>query len=42
MEALPDLFAKYGEVSFSMAVTAEFDGLTPKSATVLVPPRVWE
>ncbi|MCA1674104.1 MAG: hypothetical protein LC799_18535 [Actinobacteria bacterium] len=40
--ALPDLFAGYGDRSFSMAVRADFDGLTPRFPEVLVAPRVWE
>jgi hypothetical protein len=40
-EHLPELWAAHGEESFSMAVTAEFDGLTPTAITVLVPPQVW-
>ena len=41
-EHLPDLWGKFGERSFSMAVTAEFDGLTPVSTSVLIPARTWD
>ncbi|MFC5053232.1 hypothetical protein [Saccharothrix xinjiangensis] len=41
MQSLPELYAQYGNQEFSMAVTTAFDGLTPKSTSVLVPPRVW-
>jgi hypothetical protein len=41
MSSVPDLFAEFGDDQFSMAVTTEFDGLTPKTPTVLVPPRRW-
>ncbi|MDX8146501.1 hypothetical protein SK854_30610 [Lentzea sp. BCCO 10_0061] len=38
---LSELFAEFGDSEFSMAVTTEFDGLTPTSIDVLVPPRKW-
>jgi hypothetical protein len=41
-EHLPELYAEFGDASFSMAVTTEFDDLTPISTTVLFPPRRWE
>jgi len=39
--ALPELFAELGRSEFSMAVTSEFDGLTPTKIDVLVPPKRW-
>jgi hypothetical protein len=42
VEHLPDLWAEFGDRSFSMAVTAEFDAMTPTSISVLVPARVWD
>jgi hypothetical protein len=41
-EYLPDLWSKFGEGSFSMAVTGEFDGLRPTGLSVLIPPRAWD
>jgi hypothetical protein len=41
-EHLPGLWAEFGERSFSMAITAEFDGLTPVAMSVLIPPRTWD
>ncbi|OLT06408.1 hypothetical protein BJF90_16550 [Pseudonocardia sp. CNS-004] len=38
---LPDLWAEFGDTSFSMAVTGEFDGMEPKAISVLFPPRPW-
>ncbi|MCE0764776.1 hypothetical protein LWC35_17945 [Pseudonocardia kujensis] len=38
---LADLYAAHPDESFSMAVSAEFDALTPKSIDVLIPPRAW-
>ncbi len=38
---LPELFAEYRDSSFSMAVTTDFDGLTPTASAVLIPPRRW-
>lgn len=40
-EHLPDLWAKHADEPFSMAVTGEFNGLTPTSLSVLIPPQVW-
>lgn len=40
-EHLPDLWAEFGDTSFSMAVTGEFDGMQPKAISVLFPPRPW-
>ncbi|GGP43309.1 hypothetical protein GCM10010185_13610 [Saccharothrix coeruleofusca] len=36
-----DLFSEFGDSEFSMAVTTKFDGLTPETPKVLVPPRKW-
>ncbi|MEJ3652531.1 helix-turn-helix transcriptional regulator [Actinomycetes bacterium KLBMP 9759] len=41
-EHLADLWGKFGERSFSMAISAEFDGLTPIAPTVIIPPREWD
>ncbi|WP_214370901.1 hypothetical protein [Pseudonocardia sp. H11422] len=41
-EHLPELYAGFGDGSFSMAVTTEFDDLTPTATTVLIPPRRWD
>lgn len=41
-EHLADLWASYGDQPFSMAVSGEFDGLSPTSLSVLTSPRVWE
>ncbi|MCE0768112.1 hypothetical protein LWC35_35240 [Pseudonocardia kujensis] len=41
-EHLAQLYAAHPEESFSMAVAAEFDGLTPKAIDVIVPPRAWD
>lgn len=38
---LPELFAEYGDAEFSMAVTTEYDGMTPTAIKVLIPPRRW-
>jgi hypothetical protein len=40
-EHLPELWSEFGDTSFSMAVTAEFEGMIPTSTSVLIPPRVW-
>jgi hypothetical protein len=40
-EHLPDLWAEFGDTSFSMAITGEFDGMEPKTISVLVPPQPW-
>ncbi|GAA4560491.1 hypothetical protein [Pseudonocardia xishanensis] len=40
-EHLADLYAAHPDESFSMAVSAEFDSLTPKVIDVIVPPRAW-
>ena len=40
-EHLADLWAEFGDTSFSMAVTGEFDAMQPKVISVLVPPRPW-
>ena len=40
-EHLAELYAAHPDESFSMAVTAEFDGLRPTSSDVLVAPRAW-
>jgi hypothetical protein len=40
-EHVPDLWAEFGDASFSMVVTGEFDGMQPKVISVLVPPRPW-
>lgn len=40
-DTIADLFADFGDSEFSMAVTTEFDGLTPKPSKILVPPRRW-
>lgn len=36
-----ELFRAYGDREFSMAVTSEFDGQTPTSVSVLIPPKGW-
>jgi hypothetical protein len=41
-EHLPELWSSYGDEPFSMAVTAEFKGLTPTSIAVLLPPQRWD
>lgn len=38
---LPELFAEFGDAEFSMAVTTEYDGMSPISIKVLIPPRKW-
>lgn len=40
-EHAPDLCSKFGDEPFSMAMTGEFDGMTPTSLSVLIPPRAW-
>jgi hypothetical protein len=40
-EHLADLWAEFGDTSFSMAVTGEFDSMQPKITSVLVPARPW-
>ncbi|MGH3567284.1 MAG: hypothetical protein ACRDRH_14880 [Pseudonocardia sp.] len=40
-EHLPDLWSRHAAAPFSMAVTGEFNGLTPTSLSVLIPPQAW-
>jgi hypothetical protein len=42
VDHLPDLWAEFGDRSFSMAVTAEFDAMSPTAISVLIPPRAWD
>ncbi len=42
VDHLPDLWAQFGDHSFSMAVTGEFDAMTPTGVSVLIPPRAWD
>ena len=42
VEHLADLWAEFGDTSFSLAVTAEFDAMTPTDLAVLIPPRPWD
>jgi hypothetical protein len=41
-EHLPDLYAQFGDRSFSMAVTGDFKGLNPTELSVLIPARAWD
>jgi hypothetical protein len=42
VDHLPDLWAQFGDRSFSMAVSGEFDAMTPTGVSVLIPPRAWD
>lgn len=37
-----ELFRTYGDREFSMAVTSRFEGQTPTSIDVLIPPKEWQ
>ncbi len=39
---LADLWSELGDVSFSMVVEGKFDGTTPTSLSVVLPPRPWD
>jgi hypothetical protein len=42
VDHLADLWAEFGDTTFSMAITAEFDGYAPSAVAVLIPPRSWD
>jgi hypothetical protein len=41
VSALPALYREFGESSYSLAVSAEFDEYKPTQINVLVPPQTW-